>query len=487
MSTSLAEIGVGIDVARYHHVVQFVGPDKKPLRPKLIVDESKNGYDKLDNALRRLHQQFPNALFRCVLDDANVYGRNIKAFLEKLPYPLVVSSVNPLTNKRYKQVFLQDNKNDALDAYSVARFAVAEKPQPAPKSDEVSDLLKVLVSRLDSQTQHTTRLINQLHQVLSLAFPEFVTCFPKLKALTARTVLLKWPTAEKLAKANVNELAELKPAPRSKPLGHKRAQKLICAAKNSVATLRGPLAEDLIRDIVNQLDLSMKSEAKLQKAIAKIYREHQPNYLTTIPGVGPFSAAVLTAIIGDIARFPTPEKLVGYFGIYPVDDESGTRKGHKVMSRKGNDLVRRILFMASLVGVRFNPVLRALYARKRSEGKNKMVALGHVMRKLLHLVYAILSKKEPFDPEYATKRSTSTQQQKENEPTEPQPSNKPEGKRSSEGSEIQNTAEPSSEQDAEPTKKYAALDECRGAPVSSKPSLHRQTERTDTQKSPSMA
>ena len=157
------------------------------------------------------------------------------------------------------------------------------------------------------------------------------------------------------------------------------------------------------------------------------------------------------------------------------------------MSRKGNDLVRRILFMASLVGVRFNPVLRALYARKRSEGKNKMVALGHVMRKLLHLVYAILSKKEPFDPEYATKRSTSTQQQKENEPTEPQPSNKPEGKRSSEGSEIQNTAEPSSEQDAEPTKKYAALDECRGAPVSSKPSLHRQTERTDTQKSPSMA
>jgi hypothetical protein len=70
------------------------------------------------------------------------------------------------------------------------------------------------------------------------------------------------------------------------------------------------------------------------------------------------------------------------------------------MSRQGNDLVRRYLYMACWSGVQNNPALCALYARQRARGKNGNLALGHCMRKMLHLVFAVWKTDRPFDREH---------------------------------------------------------------------------------------
>jgi hypothetical protein len=74
------------------------------------------------------------------------------------------------------------------------------------------------------------------------------------------------------------------------------------------------------------------------------------------------TAAVLTAQLVAIDRFATPDKLVSYFGIYPIEFASGVdRDGtlreptRLVMSQRGNDLVRRYLWMAALTGIEKNP------------------------------------------------------------------------------------------------------------------------------------
>jgi hypothetical protein len=74
--------------------------------------------------------------------------------------------------------------------------------------------------------------------------------------------------------------------------------------------------------------------------------------------------------------------------------------GTLVMSPRGNDLVRATLWMAALAGIRSNPALRALYRRLKSKGKRGDVALGHCMRKLLHLVHAVWTTGQPFDPQH---------------------------------------------------------------------------------------
>jgi hypothetical protein len=70
------------------------------------------------------------------------------------------------------------------------------------------------------------------------------------------------------------------------------------------------------------------------------------------------------------------------------------------MSRKGNDLVRHYLWMAAQCACLHNPAIRALYRRQRQAGKRGDVALGHCVRKLLHLVYAVWKTDRPFDPKH---------------------------------------------------------------------------------------
>ena len=48
--------------------------------------------------------------------------------------------------------------------------------------------------------------------------------------------------------------------------------------------------------------------------------------VVTIPGIGAATAAVLASKIIDIDRFPTPEHLVGYFGVFPDENTSGVDK-----------------------------------------------------------------------------------------------------------------------------------------------------------------
>src|SRR5262249_42863163 len=81
----------------------------------------------------------------------------------------------------------------------------------------------------------------------------------------------------------------------------------------------------------------------------------EDNHLATLPGIGDVTAAVLTAFIRDIGRFATPSQLVAYFGTLPIEvssgvDRQGQPRGQKryVMSRRGNDLLGRYLWLAAL-------------------------------------------------------------------------------------------------------------------------------------------
>jgi hypothetical protein len=170
------------------------------------------------------------------------------------------------------------------------------------------------------------------------------------------------------------------------------------------------LAENLVRQYVEQVRRSLAEEKKLQKLLLQAF-EAMPSsghvQLESIPGIGRVTAAVLTSKIVAIERFETAEKLVGYFGIFPEERSSGVDRlgnplpaGKMRMSRKGDDLVRRYLWNAAQYAIRFNPAVRALYARQRARGKRGDVALGHCMRKLLHLVFAVWASDKPFDKDH---------------------------------------------------------------------------------------
>lgn len=103
--------------------------------------------------------------------------------------------------------------------------------------------------------------------------------------------------------------------------------------------------------------------------------------LVRTPGVGPATAGVLVACLPELGRRDR-KAIVALVGLAPYDDDSGSRRGARQI-RGGRVDVRNALYMAALVGIRHNPVLREHYKALKAAGKPGKVALVACMRKLL--------------------------------------------------------------------------------------------------------
>ena len=130
--------------------------------------------------------------------------------------------------------------------------------------------------------------------------------------------------------------------------------------------------------------------------------KQQKDLLTSIPGIADVTATKLLAEIPSLERFQGASQLAAYAGLTPRQHQSGSsvfRRGR--MAKTGNAHLRRALYMPALVALRWNPTIMVFADRLRERGKHKMVIVGAVMRKLLHIVYGVLKSQRPFDPNYA--------------------------------------------------------------------------------------
>jgi transposase len=401
---SLDRIGVGIDTARYGHRVSFLRPDRKPAAKPLTVMENRAGYQALQNRLNQLHEQHPTAHFHVRIDAAGQYAVNLELFLRDLKLPMTISVGEPKRNKDYQKAHFPKRITDDTESQAMARFAVVELPNETPAPSAPMILLREVAGRLQSKVKQTTQAINRLHNLLARVFPELATLTEDISAGWVLKLLDKYPTAERIAQA---QLASLEKIPY---LSTEQAQAVHQAAKQSVASLRGDVAEALVRDLVTQVRLCQKAEQYLHELLLEAYSDLPASphvQVLTITGIGEATAAVLVAKIVDIKRFATPNHLVSYFGVFPEESSSGVDKrgrplppGTLIMSPKGNDLVRSYLWNAARTAIQHNPAIRALYRRLRAKGKRGDIAFGHCMRKLLHLVYAVWKTNRPFDKEH---------------------------------------------------------------------------------------
>ena len=105
------------------------------------------------------------------------------------------------------------------------------------------------------------------------------------------------------------------------------------------------------------------------------------------------------AEIGEIARFDHPKKLVAFAGVDPRVHASGQFVASiNRITKRGSSRLRRALYLAALAGLRKSGSkrLQAFYKAKRAAGKPHKVALVACINKLLHWIYAILTRREGF-------------------------------------------------------------------------------------------
>lgn len=185
------------------------------------------------------------------------------------------------------------------------------------------------------------------------------------------------------------------------------------AEKNRLHALEH--TEDGLPFVLKSIRAEIKHLEEKIKEVEKRICEHIDSHpelkedkelLESIPGIGETTSTALMAIISDISRYNDPGQLVADAGIAPREHQSGSSiHGKPRICRTGNKDLRDILYVPTMAAAtRYNPVLMAFYDRLVLAGKPKKVAIIACMNKLLHIIFAILTKRTPFDPAYAGPR-----------------------------------------------------------------------------------
>ncbi len=123
--------------------------------------------------------------------------------------------------------------------------------------------------------------------------------------------------------------------------------------------------------------------------------------LQTIPGIGPFHAACLIGEIQDMTRFRTSKQLIAFAGLDPRIKQSGhTLNVTGRLTKRGSKYLRHSLFLAASVARQHDPIFKALYEKKRAEGKTYTVAVCIVARKLLVVIRALWLGQMSYDVDF---------------------------------------------------------------------------------------
>ena len=150
----------------------------------------------------------------------------------------------------------------------------------------------------------------------------------------------------------------------------------------------GKHAARSIHSVLKTLDRQLASiDHEIDEHMDRHFKD-QRTLLDSVKGVGPVTILTLTAALPELGTLGRRQisKLVG---VAPLADDSGPRKGKRRIWGGRAD-VRAVVYMAALVAIRHNPVIKVFHNRLIAAGKPKKVAIVACMRKLLTILNAML-------------------------------------------------------------------------------------------------
>lgn len=153
-----------------------------------------------------------------------------------------------------------------------------------------------------------------------------------------------------------------------------------------------------IKHLVNQIELINEQITEIDKKIEEFSIKNNSPILS-IPGISHFSSTSILAELGDIRNYKKPSQVIKFAGVAPMHYESSQFTAqHTSITKKGSKYLRKTLYQIILPVINHNLVFKQYYELKISQGKEHRCAQGHCVRKLLRIIYHLLSTNQKFDP-----------------------------------------------------------------------------------------
>lgn len=385
---------LGIDIGKNNHEAGLITDDGSHVYKSLRFTNTQEGFQKL---LQFLEQRLPEQESFCVgMEATGHYWLALYSFLREQGFVLHV--INPIQSDSLRNFHIRQQKTDAVDCFLVAEVIRFGKFSETHLADEDILVLRNLARFRESLKDSCADYKRQVITVMDQVFPEYDTLFSNLFGESSKAFLKTYGTPDQVVEVNTKSLAALlSKASRGRHSTEKARELKSLAARSVGLTLCSDAFAFQIRILIEQIEFTEKQIGEIDKKIAKQLKKLN-SVILTIPGVGPATGAIILGEIGDISRFSNPKKLVAFAGIDPTAFQSGNFVGqHNRLSKKGSSYLRRAVWMSALIAARHDPVFKAFYEKKRSEGKAHGTALGAVSRKLLYTIHAVLKANQPYE------------------------------------------------------------------------------------------
>lgn len=377
-------IYVGIDVAKTKHDFFIVGEKGERLVGPVTI---KNNLDGFNTLVQAIEENKNNDSVRVGMESTGHYGNNILHFLYEKGFTLYI--MNPkLTSDIRKAGSLRKTKTDKIDCRAIANIVRMHYGELEPytiKSYHIEQLKSLTRYRQDLVADRA-RLKNSVKRLINILFPEYDTVFSNLHGTTSYAILSEFPGKTEISNANIIRLTNVICKASGGRRGQETAEKVRELARKSIGSV-SPVQSRELRETIERIQELSKKIDEIEQEIEKRTKElNSPIF--TIPGIGKVLGAAILAEVGNIARFKSPDKLVAYAGLSPTIYQSGQYMAPIArMEKRGSRQFRYAIMAAAERTGRFCPYFARQMAQKRAEGKCYRVAVSHVARNLIRLIY----------------------------------------------------------------------------------------------------
>ena len=382
---------IGIDISKFKHDCFIATETGLVIAESFSFDNNQEGFNKFLKLLLSLDQ---SEEIRIGLEATGHYGTNLKLFLHEHNFSFM--EFNPILSDRFRQVSsLRKTKNDKIDAKLISKMLLSY-------DYKTNSSISYHILKLKSLTRFRKRLVKnrtiykeRLINILDIAFPEYSKYFTKVWGKVSFYILKNYPTVNNIANINIEEVM---PIIHSLSKGHYSIVKLIKLIETAKASIG--LKTD---SHVLELQLTINLIEQMDKAIEQVEDEithimQQYDFKTaTIPGIGLISAASIVSEFENFSKFNSSNQLLSFTGLEPAIYESGTQKTYGHIVKRGSSYLRETIMNVTPFIMNYNPIFYQYYLKKRNEGKCHRVALTHLAKKLLRVIYFLEINNIPFD------------------------------------------------------------------------------------------
>lgn len=386
---------VGIDIGKFKH--SFCLINKKTgeiIVEPMFFDNNRDGFNILLSSIKKISKN--NILIG--MEDTGHYHLNLLKFLLNKHYQ--VALINPVATNLTRKMQGGITKNDKLDTLTICDVLSSNQRKKSYRITKLNRFDLYEQKQLTREHHNLKECINQhsnrLQKCIDIVFPEFNSLFKSKYGVVYMNVLREFGSAEAIAHADIRTLRKCFNISRGKHISL-TPEKLKEVAKNSIGFTS--VSEVIqIKHLVAQIELLNEQIAEIDKKIEEFSVKNNSPILS-IPGISHFSGTSILAELGDIGNYSKPSQIIKYAGVAPLTYESSQFAAqHTAITKKGSKYLRKTLYQIITPVIQHNPVFKEFYQLKISQGKRHRCAQGHCIRKLMRVIYHLLSTNTQFDP-----------------------------------------------------------------------------------------